>query len=250
MNKINTCGLLLTLICLFGCSSSAQFASSAGYMKDREYQRRDELKYSLFGNNPQTISEQDIQKVLNSKIILSKKIRLGVIKLESNSTYTSNQWYMGSPLTLMNNKAFILNEELKNQFFGTLKKSGRIRDITLLPSMMIPAPMTVPALRESAVRMQVDLLLVLRSENLADYEFMPFWIKDTAKTVSTVEAILLDSGTGAIPFTSIATDSAVLKEKSSDLNRFELIKKSSEEAETKALITIANNLSKFIQEAP
>lgn len=233
---------------LYSCSS-VKHGSSASYMRSKEYQNRNELSQSLFGSKSQLISEKDIQKVLKSKVVLSRRIRLGVIKLESKSSYTMD-WHWQSPASLMNNKAFILNEKLKNDFFGKLKKSGRVSDITILPSMMIPRPMTIPALRETAVRLQVDLLLVLRSENLADYEYMPFWIKDKAKTLSTVEAILLDTKTGVIPFTSIATDSALLREKSKDLNRFQLIKRSSEEAETKALISIAEVLAKFIKEAP
>lgn len=238
---------LLFLSLSFISCSSAKFASNAGHMNSQDYQKRKKLEYSLFGNGTNPMTEQDIKKILNSKISLPKKIRIGVIKLESESHFSSS-WQASAEL--MSNKTFILNKELKDNFFGKIKKSKRVKDITIFPSMMVPSPMSVQALRESAVRLQVDILLVLKSENFADYEYVFFSTKDKARTLSTVEAILLDVRTGVIPFTSIATDSAELEENDKDMNHFQLIRRSAEKAETKALIEVADSLYQFINSIP
>lgn len=233
---------------LYSCSS-AQHASNAAYMNQVKYANKETLKSSLFSKGEHRLSEKDIRRILNSKISIPKKIRLGIIKLESKSTYTSD-WHWQAPSSLMNSKAFILNDDLKKNFFGKIEESKRVSDIVILPSMMIPAPLTIDLLRESSVRLQVDMILVLKTENLAGYEYMPFWVKDKAKTLSTVEAVLLDIRTGIIPFTSITTDSALLRESDKDLNRFELMKRSSEEAEKKSLSSTAEALKNFLIDAP
>lgn len=249
MNKFAKVLTLSVLLMNFYSCSSAQYASNASYMNREDGKDRETLKSSLFNKNENKLSEEDISRILGSKISIPKKIRLGVVKLESKSTYTSD-WQWQGPSSLMNNKAFILNEGLKKRFFEKIKESNRVSDIVILPSMMIPNPLSINSLREASVRLQVDMILVLKSENLAGYKYLPFWGRDKANTLSTVEAVLLDIKTGIIPFTSISTDRALLKESDEDLNRFELMKRSSEQAEGKSLSSTAEALKNFLIEIP
>jgi hypothetical protein len=63
---------------------------------------------------------------------------------------------------------------------------------------------SIPVLREAAVRMQADLLVVFRITSDVYYKYVVF-AKNKVKVYSTSEAVLLDVRTGLVPFTRIVT---------------------------------------------
>lgn len=69
---------------------------------------------------------------------------------------------------------------------------------------MTPSKVSVPLLREAAVRMQADLLLAYRvgSDTYSQYRTVA---RDKVKAYSTCELVLLDVRTGLVPFTRVVS---------------------------------------------
>jgi hypothetical protein len=102
----------------------------------------------------------------------------------------------------------------------------------MVPEIIMPNNPNLENLRDVAAIMQADIVLVLQTKSRTDSKFH-IHKKNEAKAVATVEAIALDIKTGVIPFTSIATNSAHIKE-DKDFSNEELYLRATIEAENKA----------------
>ena len=135
MNKF-AFGAILSLT-LLGCAAKMKEASS---MTSAEYQTRETLTYSLLDG--ETLSEPAIQKILSSKIKLPKTIQLAVLRLNPNS-YGQN---------------FEIDDEMVEQFYSGLEKSGRIKGVIPVPEALVSQPVKISSMRLSAVLLQADML--------------------------------------------------------------------------------------------
>lgn len=224
---------------LVGCASS--YMNSPQSMKGEEYQKKETLKSSLFSSTL-PISEQDIKTILNSKMVLPQKVRVGIIKIEHKIDYS---FWSGYGQNKMNQSSFQLSDDVLGKFIGEIKKNSRVKDVVIVPSMLVAGNFSIYSLREMAVRMQLDELLIMRSESRSDYEFRPF-VKDKVNASTTVEAVMLDTRTGLIPFSSIVSGKEVVLEISRDRTQYELAWRAALESETHGLIEVAKNFVSFI----
>jgi hypothetical protein len=74
-----------------------------------------------------------------------------------------------------------------------------VYDASYLPNLLIPEKRTVGHLREAGARYQADLLLIYKA-SFQTYEKNEFLSPDKLKSCCTVEAVLLDTRTGIVPF--------------------------------------------------
>ena len=132
---------------------------------------------------------------------------------------------------------------------SALLASDHILEVIPLPSLMIPRQMSIPVLREAAVRMQADLLLIFRvaGDTYAQYRV---FAKDKAKAYSTCELVLLDVRTGLVPFTRVLTRERLELKQSTDLDLAEAMRRAEERAATEALKTAADELVTFVKSVP
>src|ERR1700754_1753049 len=79
-------------------------------------------------------------------------------------------------------------------------------------------------MRETAVRLQADLLLVFAVTSDLYYKYRVF-SKDEAKAYATTECMLMDIRTALVPFSTIVTRDYYSKKKDSDANLEELRKR-------------------------
>ena len=120
-------------------------------------------------------------------------------------------------------------------------------EVELLPSLLVPEQPTVPVLREVAVRLQADALLVFRVHGNLFQNYRLFR-GDQLKAYATCEAVLLDVRTGAIPFTTVATREYLTEKQEQDLTDAEAQQRAEQQAVLLALGEMGREVAAFLRE--
>lgn len=193
---------------------------------------------SLFDEKDRTISEEDIQRLLNGQIQLRDTVRVALFKFASTSInrYYTNWWTD--------------EEYLKTQqgFVDTLMyaigNSPRVKNVFPVPSLMTTHSPTITQLRETAVRLQADVLIIYSVSSDIYFKYRMFQ-KNQAKAFATCETILMDTRTGVIPHSSVVTREKLVIKEREELTDQETRKKAESEAILLALIESGKGVSEF-----
>lgn len=201
------------------------------------------LTESLFKTDQMVISQEAVETILKSKIVIPDSSKLAILRFpdngsSSNRIYGYGYWRSEEYLTLQQNYI----DTLKH-FLSTSESIG---ESILLPSLLTPNSPSIPILREAAVRLQAPLLLVFRV-NSDLYENYRVFKSNDYKAFSTVEMVLLDVRTGVIPFTSITTNDFKTRKNSQDLNEDETRKRVVSTATIKSMAEAAGKLITFLE---
>ncbi|MEO0333393.1 MAG: hypothetical protein AAF223_17200, partial [Bacteroidota bacterium] len=115
---------------------------------------RELLKESLFNDPNATLSEEAIQRLLDGRIELPDSMRIAIYRYGSNSTnrYYRNWWYDEEYLKTQQSYQEALSQKIDSV--------NSVKRIILMPQLMITKNPNITQLREAAVRLQADLLLV------------------------------------------------------------------------------------------
>ena len=127
--------------------------------------------------------------------------------------------------------------------------SDQIAEVTPLPSLMTPSRPSIPALREAAVRMQANMLLVFRIESDTYSQYRVF-SKDRVKAYSTCELVLLDVRTGWVPFTRVVSRERLELKLPGDLDLSETMRRAEAASAAEALKDAAGDLVAFMKSVP
>jgi hypothetical protein len=205
-------------------------------------QQRPEMTSSPFFGDSGALGEFNIQKVLSSKFVLPQKVKIALLKLPENQQQLVQ--YYGS--SYLRSEAYIRNQQsFIDAVSKQLLKSERVYNVSVLPSVLMPRNLSLAAIRETAVRLQADMLLIFSLASNV-YEKTQFLKPNQVKGFCTCEAFLLDIRTGLIPFTKIITkDSLVIKE-IDDANDRETAARAQSEASLLALSSIGEEMNAFI----
>ena len=221
-------GAVLSLA-LLGCAAKMKDGSA---MASAEYQSRETLTQSLLDG--ETLSEPAIQKILSSKIKLPKTIQLAVLRVNARS-YGDN---------------FEIDDEMVEQFYNGLEKSGRIKGVIPVPDALVSQPVKISSMRLSAVLLQADMLLVIQPRSDLDWKFRMFEA-NKAKAQTTVQAFLLDTRTSIIPYTALISKTAeVAKDGVKDYSDYDAMKRAKLESEKLVLKELADSLAGFVKKVP
>jgi hypothetical protein len=109
--------------------------------------------------------------------------------------------------------------------------------------------MTIPYLRQAAARFQADALLIYRTST-PTYDSQKWFKKDESKAYCTVEAILLDTRTGIVPFSTVVTEFYSTQRSASDSDLSETTAKAEQQAIAKAWLELADQTVEFLQKPP
>jgi hypothetical protein len=232
---------LLAALLVGGCATPRM-------MTQADYQERPQIERSLFTGDGEQISEDDIQRLLTSRIQFPPKVKVAMMKFDPAQTDAYASRYYGS--YYWRSEDYL---KLQQQFIDTLQaellSTGRVVEATVMPSLLLPQQPTVTALRRASVRMQSDLLLVYRITGDVYYEFTLFG-SDDVKAYGTCELVLLDVRTGVIAFTTVATREVLSKALKSDLGREESMQRVQKEASLAALTAVSQELAAFMKAVP
>jgi hypothetical protein len=189
---------------------------------------------SLFKGDQAVLSDQDIGKILNTRLSLADRHRMAILSLGSSSWWSED----------------LADMEAKNfdAMLQALRADPQLTDVRLLPSLLVPEKRTVPYLREAAARIQADLLFVYTTR-IQTFNRSRFLKPNEVHARCVAESVLLDVRTGIVADTARATENIALTKAASDLNFSETIARAESDARGKALVSLAQTVVKRLARA-
>jgi len=222
---------------LAGCAVRPKSLSYMPRSASVDDQSPEPLTGSLFPSDQSVISDTAVERILSSKLQLPSKPNVAMLRFSAGRTYSRDE----DQIKLQQSQVDVIVEALRS--------SRQVDNVKPLPSLMTPARTSISLLRESALRMQADLLLVFRvgAETYSQYRI---WGKDKAKAFSTCEIVLLDVRTGLVPFTDVVSRENMAVKQPKELDLSETMRRAEQAAATEALQAAAEDLVKYLQNAP
>ena len=229
------------MLIFHACTTSRPATETSGYARTSPAPSYDLIEKSLFNAPDRTISEEDIQRLLNGKLNIPDTVRIAIFdySASSRSNYYSNYYLPWND-----------EERLKTQqgYIDTLRsgiaRSRKVKKIVLMPSVMANANSSITNLRETAVRLQADYLMIYVIKSDIFYKYKAF-NPDEAKAFATCEVLLMDTRTGLVPYTAIVTKDRLLTKTAADLNVQELRKRAERESIVMTLAEIGSGVAGF-----
>lgn len=196
------------------------------------------LTESLFDYKERTLSEEDIRRILDGKMVLRDTVRLAVFNFGgSMARYGSWRWY--------DEESLKSQQQLLDTLSYALTRSHRVKKVIFLPSMVTGSKPNINQLRESAVRVQADMLLIF-SLNSDIFQKYRAFKKDEAKAFATCELVLMDIRTGVIPHTYVVTKSTQTTKNEGDYTDEEMQNRVLRAASLQALLEAGEKTAAFL----
>jgi hypothetical protein len=242
-NTENLLVLVLAVAMLSGCAKGLDKTTMR--MESAEYAAKEPISTSLFPSDQAILGDEAVAKIFSSKLELPAKAKLALMKFrgsdDSGSRYGNYYW---------RDEEYLKLQQVQVETLSTvLLTSDQIEEVTPLPSLMTPRQASIPLLREAAVRMQADMLLVYRISSDTYSQYRAF-AKDKVKAYSTCELVLLDVRTGLVPFTRVISRERLELKQSTELDLAETMRRAEQESAIEALKTAAEDLVRFVKAVP
>lgn len=225
--------LCVTLLLVGACVAPASTMSRPDSYYDAAFLQKSAATESLFSGDAAVLSDEAIRSILNYKYVPPAQSRIALLP------FGREVWSGWSE------ELALSTERMKSGVIDRLLASPKIYDASYLPSILIPNTRTVPHLREAAARYQADLLLVYRSY-CRSFERHRIFSANESRAYCGVEAVLLDTRTGLVPFTSIASHTFDIKKNAADTNFRETILKAQLAATAEALSKVSGEIVEFL----
>lgn len=226
--------LILTAIIFASCTTTKQISTPNEY---NYVNNEPPITKSLFDDKSSTISEENIQKILDGNYKLPNNLRVAFVKLESSQNqrryYWSDEQYLKS------------QQQYLDLFTEKFKSSNRVKNISTIPDILISKNPTFTSIRESAVRTQSDIV-VIYSINSDIYSQYKLFSKTSIKAFATTQLIVLDVRTGLVPFTTIITKDFQDKKNETDLNESEATNRIKNQAVLLTIDEIGKQITEFL----
>lgn len=200
------------------------------------------LTGSLFASDIKLLSNEAAQEILETPIPMRSDAKVALLNLTPGG------------LSLRVSRAAWRTEEymdLQHRYVQTLvdglMRAEKVREVVPIPSIMISEAMTLPLMREAAVRLQADLLLIygIRNELFRKSRFLE---KDEVKAYATCELLLLDARTGVIPFTTVLTEKYQTSPDPNDFGWAETQQRARSEATLRVLDKAGQAVAEFLSD--
>lgn len=188
---------------------------------------------SLFSGDAETLSDEAIRSILAYKYEAPALSRIALMP------FGREIWSGWSE------ELALASEQMQTEVLNKLQSSPKVYDASYLPSILVPQTRTVPHLREAAARYQADLLLVYRSY-CQSFEKYRLFGADTSRAYCGVEAVLLDTRTGLVPFTTVASRSYDVVRNTADANFRETMLRAQLDATTAAMGDVSSEIVEFL----
>lgn len=228
-------GMLLALVFVVGgCTAISTAPHPDSYYIESAYTQRDaESDEPLFASDGEGFSEEMIRRIFAHPYKPQPQNRIAI--LTSGQAY----WFGWS------DELARAGAEVQLNLVKTLRASPLVYDASYLPSLLVPEKKTVGRYREAAARYQADLLLIYRS-TCQSYEKYRFLSADKTKSYCSIEAVLLDTRTGIVPFTTLVSQNFSAQKNETDLNFDETIRRVELTAMRDALTVVAQEIVTFL----
>lgn len=205
------------------------------------YGDNDLITESLFNDKDATLSEESIQKLLDGRIQVPENARIAIYRFGKNYR---NRYY---PYWATNEAYLKTQQEYLDTLITSITGSASVQKAFLMPQMMTSNQPSITQLREAAVRLQADMLLIYQLNSDLYYKYKLFQ-KDETKAFATCEAVLLDIRTGVIPHSSVFTEEFYTAKLEEDLTVEEMQRRAENAAVMKVLAKTGSELSRFLKQ--
>jgi len=220
--------------------SSCDTTKQAAYSPNERYATEDTLiTQSLFNDKAATISEENIQRVLDGSYKLPRQLRVAIVKLESSSQRRNYWSYWNDEQYLKTQQSYL------DLFADKFKQSARVLNTFSVPDVLISRSPSFTSIREAAVRMQADIVVIysIASDLYSKYKAFS---KPDIKAYATTQLIIMDVRTGLIPFSSISTKDALSQKKKEELENAEAASRVQNEAVLATITDIGEKITRFL----
>ncbi len=227
--------MVLLAAALSGCATVATEPRPADYY-DRVSEAQNPETGSLFSSDTAVLSDEDIKRILAFRYTPQKLNRIGILAMGQS------YWFGWS------DELARAGTEVQAKLVRKLRASALVYDASYLPSLLIPAKKTVGYFREAGARYQADLLLIYRA-SCRTYEKFRFFSPDRSKSYCNIEAVLLDTRTGIVPFTVTVSRDFVAEKTAKDLDISETMRRVELNALGDALGEVGDAVVRFLAAA-
>lgn len=234
----NSLLLLFCIIALSSCSTPRprQTYPSPSLSKARQHEAIEPIGQSLFNDKTATISEENIQRILNGTFDLPRELRVAIVRLESGQTrnyYWNNENYLKT------------QQKYVDMFTAELRKSSHVKTVALVPDLLISGSPNFTVIREAAVRMQADVVLIygIAGDIYTDFKFFS---RDDIKAFATTQLVMMDIRTGLIPFSKVVTKDVTSQRLENEMDDYEARQRIQDEAAILTIRELGGNLSEFL----
>jgi hypothetical protein len=230
--------LLILLIALTtACSTSRRFDSSS----TASAPSLDTLiTQSLFSDRASTISEENIQRILDGSYKLPQQLRVAMVRLESTPQLKRYYWnYWADEQYLKTQQSYL------DLFTDKFKQSARVTKLSTVPDLLVSKTPSFTNIREAAVRMQADIVVIyaITSDIYSKYRL---FTKTDLKAFATTQLIILDVRTGLIPFSTIVTKDYLSQKRKEELDYAEAASRVQNEAVLLTINEIGEKITEFL----
>lgn len=229
--------LLFSLILLTACNTTRPLSNNSGI---GGLNNDTLITQSLFSDQASTISEENIQKVLDGSYRLAPQLRVAIVRLEPTPQLKRYYWnYSSDEQYLKTQQAYL------DLFADKFEQSPRVTKTSIIPDLLISKTPTFTNIREAAVRMQADIVVVytIASDIYSKYKLFS---KPDIKAFATTQLIILDVRTGLIPFSAIVTKDYLSQKKKEELDNSEAAIRIQNEAVLLTINDIGQKITAFL----
>jgi hypothetical protein len=170
----------------------------------RQSERSEPITESLFAEKDRTLSEENIQKLLDGKLNLPDTLRIALFRYGMTNRYYTKMSGFQDEISVKSYQSYI------DTLVSSLKDNRRVKNVHPIPSLMLSSNPTITQLRETSVRLLSDLLIVYSNTSDIYYKWKVFK-KDEAKAFATTEILIMDIRTGLVPFSTTITKDFLTK---------------------------------------
>ncbi len=217
---------------------NAMYSTGYGSSSIRGVDYKDEsLAESLFNSDNSVLSNQVVDEILSGEIEFPDSAKIAVLKFPDN--YSNPYGSYLSETYLKNTQAYL------DTISTVLSNTGHFEDVVLLPNLLTPARPTIPLIREAAVRLQAEYILVYKINSNIYSKYRAFKSNEY-KAFSTIEMVLIHTRTGVIPYTHIETQEAFRRKSREDTDDNEAIANVIKSATLNSLDGATSELTRFL----
>lgn len=195
------------------------------------------ITQSLFADRNATISEENVQKILDGTYQLPQKLRVAIVMLENPQ---QRRYWWNDEDYLKTQQSYL------DLFTQKMKQSPRVTKLSVVPDLLISRSPSFTQIREAALRMQADVAVVY-AINSDLYSKFKLFGKDDLKAFATTQLIVLDVRTGLVPFSTIVTRDVLSQKKKEELSEWEARSRIQNEAVLLTINDIGEKLTGFLQ---
>lgn len=229
--------LIATIGLLMACETTRSLGNHSGLDKSSGDTL---ITQSLFNDRASTISEENIQRILDGTYKLPQQLRVAIVRLEPTPQLRRYYWnYWTDEQYLKTQQSYL------DLFSDKFKQSSRVTKLNIIPDLLISKTPSFTNIREAAIRMQADVVVIyaIASDIYSKYKLFS---KPDIKAFATTQLIILEVRTGLIPFSTIVTKDFLSQKKKEELDNAEAASRIQNEAVLLTINEIGQKITEFL----